>query len=66
MRLITPEIEIDESGPFKNDKLNRRPFAESLLGLITNLEDKLVISLDASWGDGKTTFVKIWKAFLKK
>ena len=44
MRLVTPEIEIDESDPFKNDKLSRRPFAESLLSLITNVEDNLVIS----------------------
>jgi len=65
MRLVTPEIEIDENDPFKNDKLNRKPFAESLLSLITNVEDNLVISLDASWGDGKTTFVKMWQGFLK-
>ena len=65
MRLVTPEIEIDESDPFKNDKLSRKPFAESLLSLITNVEDNLVISLDAPWGDGKTTFVKMWQGFLK-
>jgi len=65
MRLVTPEIEIDENDPFKNDKLNRRPFAESLLSLITNVEDNLVISLDAPWGDGKTTFVQMWGKFLK-
>lgn len=65
MRLVTPEIEIDESDPFKNDKLDRKPFAESLLSLITNVEDNLVISLDAPWGDGKTTFVKMWQGFLK-
>jgi len=65
MRLVTPEIEIDEIDPFKNDKLNRKPFAESLLSLIANVEDNLVISLDAPWGDGKTTFVKMWQRFLK-
>ncbi len=65
MRLVTPEIEIDESNPFKNDKLNRKPFAESLFSLITNVEDNLVISLDAPWGDGKTTFVKMWQGFLE-
>jgi hypothetical protein len=65
MRLVTPEIEIDESNSFKNDKLAREPFAESLLSLITNVEDNLVISLDAPWGDGKTTFVKMWRGFLK-
>ncbi len=65
MRLVTPEIEIDNSNPFKNDKLDRKPFAESLLSLITNVDDNLVISLDALWGDGKTTFVKMWQGFLK-
>jgi hypothetical protein len=63
MQLITPEIVVDEKEPFKNDKLNRKPFAESLLNLITNVEDNLVISLDAPWGDGKTTIllpVKEW------
>jgi len=66
MKLIVPEIEIDENDPFKNDKLNRKAFAESLLSLITNVEDGLVISLDAPWGDGKTTFVRMWQAFIKK
>jgi len=65
MRLITPEIEIEEINPFTNDKLNRTPFAESLLSLITNVEDNLVISIDAPWGDGKTTFVKMWQGFIK-
>jgi len=65
MRLLTPEIEIDKSSPFKNDKLNRQPFAESLFSLITRVEDSLVISLDAPWGDGKTTFVKMWQGFIR-
>ena len=65
MRLVTPEIEIDEKDPFKNDKLSRKPFAESLLSLITNVEDNFVISLDAPWGDGKTTLLKCGRDFLK-
>ena len=64
MRLVTPEIVIDPDEPFKNDLLNRQPFAESLTSLVTNVEDNLVISLDAQWGDGKTTFVKMWQACL--
>lgn len=65
MRLVTPEIDINKDDPFENDKLNRKPLAESLLNLISNVEDNLVISLDAPWGDGKTTFVKMWQGFLK-
>ena len=26
----------------------------------------MVISLDAHWGEGKSTFVEMWKALLKK
>lgn len=66
MRLITPEIEIDESDPFKNDKLNRKPFAKSLTNLINNIEDPLVIAFDGKWGDGKTTFVKMWQQHLNQ
>jgi len=66
MKLITPEIVIDQNEPFKNDLLNRKPFAESLTRLITNVKDNLVISLDAQWGDGKTTFVKMWQSMLQK
>jgi len=66
MKLITPEIDIDPKDPFKNDCLTRKPFAESLTNLITRVEDNLVISLDAQWGDGKTTFVKMWQAFLEQ
>jgi len=66
MRLITPEITIDKDDPFKNDCLDRKPFAERLMGLITNIEDNLVLSLDGQWGDGKTTFVKMWEVLLEK
>ena len=66
MKLITPEIVIDKDDPFKNDLLDRKPFAESLTRLITNVKDNLVMSLDAQWGDGKTTFVKMWQGMLQK
>jgi len=66
MRMITPEITIDKDDPFKNDCLNRKPFAEQLMTLITSIEDNLVLSLDGQWGDGKTTFVKMWEALLEK
>ena len=65
MRLITPEIEISEDEPFKNDVLDRANYAQALTNLIVNSDDSLVISVNAPWGEGKTTFAKMWSASLK-
>jgi len=37
---------------------------KSLLNMIKNANDELVIALDAPWGEGKTTFVKMWRGYL--
>ena len=67
MKLVTPQIEIPEDDPFANDAFDRKEFAEALTNLIRRSEDQhLVIALDAPWGEGKTTFVKMWKAYLEK
>lgn len=66
MRLTIPPLTIDDDNPFKNDVLNRKKFAESLFGLISNIDDNLVISLSAPWGEGKTTFIKMWQGLLKE
>lgn len=59
-------IEIDENDIFKNDRLNRKEIIEDLSTLLKTTTDSLVLSLNAKWGAGKTTFVKMWKAYLKK
>ncbi len=64
MRLTTPPLTIDEEEPFKGDALDRKPFGEALLNLTTRTEEELVICLDAPWGEGKTTFVKMWQTLL--
>jgi len=67
MKLITPPLVIDKDKPFdRSDKLERKDFAESLSNLISSTNDNLVIALDAPWGEGKTTFVKMWQIYLKK
>ncbi len=67
MKLVTPQLEIDANNPFDvSDKLGRKDFAESLSNLIISTDDSLVIALDAPWGEGKTTFVKMWQIFLEK
>ncbi len=60
------QIEIDESDIFKNDSLDRKELVENLSELIASTYEPFVLSINASWGDGKTTFVKLLKAYLKK
>ncbi len=54
---------------FKDDCLNRKPFAEKLTQAITTFyafeDDAYVLSLNASFGSGKTTFVHMWKNYLE-
>ncbi len=54
-------IEIPENNPFQNDKLNRESIADNLENIIDATNDSMVLSIDASWGNGKTTFIKMWK-----
>jgi translation initiation factor 2B subunit (eIF-2B alpha/beta/delta family) len=60
------EIEIDENDIFKNDKLQREDSIKDLSKLIISNTEPLVLSINASWGSGKTTFVKLWQTYLKK
>ena len=46
--------------PFKYDLLGREESAETLTSLIGSLEGPCVMGADASWGAGKTTFLKMW------
>ena len=64
MKLVTPSLIIEESDAFKNDVLERKSYGEALLNLVTRSNDALVISLDGKWGEGKTTFVKMWQGLL--
>lgn len=54
-------IEIDETNPFKNDALNRKENIEILSSFILSFEQPIVLCIDAPWGQGKTTFLKMWK-----
>ncbi len=65
-KLVTRQIEVGENDAFKNDILDRNDFGESLLNLVSMSSDELVISLDGKWGEGKTTFVKMWQGLLNE
>lgn len=60
-----PEIEIPQDDPFANDLFDRQTLIEPLTRLITSLEKPFVLSIEAPWGQGKTTFIEMWKQRLK-
>jgi hypothetical protein len=60
------EIQIPDRGdPFINDRLARKKLAENLTRLVQSTRQPFVISLQAPWGAGKTSFIKMWKAHLE-
>ncbi|NUE79963.1 hypothetical protein GYX91_01660 [Snodgrassella sp. ESL0304] len=58
-------IEIDADNPFKNDALGRETNITVLTQFITSFEQSIVLCIDGGWGQGKTTFIKMWQQYLK-
>lgn len=59
-------ITIPEDNIFYNDILGRQQSIKDLSQLILSYNQPFVLSINADWGTGKTTFLKLWKAYLKK
>lgn len=65
MRFKNIELDIPKDEPFKNDALKDREKAGKVLTeFIEAVETPFVISLNAEWGQGKTTFLKMWEQHL--
>ena len=64
-RIQPRELEIPEHNPFANDLLERRESIEVLTHLVGSIEGPCVMAIDAPWGHGKTTFLKIWDEYLR-
>ena len=60
------DIEIPCDDPFQHDLLDRKQTILILTNLLRNAESPFTMSIDASWGNGKTTFLNMWKQHLKK
>ena len=58
-------IMISKSEPFEEDTLNRKEHAEVLTTLALNIEGPCVLAVDARWGMGKTTFLRMWAQHLR-
>lgn len=65
MRLKPPTFEIHADDPFLNDLLGRKRSADILTELVRSSDDGLVLCLNAPWGEGKTTFLRMWRQQLK-
>ena len=61
-----PEREVLTDDPFKYCILERKKYAEILTNIIDKYGHKgCVLSLNGTWGSGKTTFSKMWTQYLK-
>ena len=65
-RLKPQFVQIPDDDPFKNCKLERRNCAESLTDFVRYIDEPYVLAIDAAWGTGKTTFVKMWERHLRQ
>lgn len=65
MRIKPSKIEIVTEYPFSNDLLERKESADVLTELIASIDDPFVFCIDAAWGEGKTTFLLMWKQHLE-
>lgn len=51
--------------PFKNDLLNRKEDVEQLTKIFSVVDNQMVLAISSPWGTGKTSFLKMWDAYLK-
>lgn len=67
MKIVVPTLEILEIEGFSDEKdiFKRKDFGERLANLFENSKDELVVGLDAPWGEGKSTFIKMWKGYVE-
>jgi hypothetical protein len=65
MEFKSHKVIVDLENPFKNDKLNRQPHVDNFSILLENISSPIVLSINAPWGQGKTTFLEMLHAQLK-
>ena len=62
IRIRPAEVVIPDDCPFRNDLLDRKKPAEVLTQLVDGIDGPCVLTIDAPWGAGKTTFTKMLAA----
>ena len=64
IRIQPREIDVPEDDPFRHDLLGRKEQVDILTHLIRGFEGPCVLAVDAAWGTGKTTFLRMWSQHL--
>ena len=64
VRIQPHDIEVPADDPFKHDLLGRKESVDVLTHLVNSFEGPCVMAVDAAWGNGKTTFLRIWRRHL--
>jgi hypothetical protein len=62
--LRSQELKATAGDPFENCRLDRKKYAEILTSIIETYEDGFVLGLNNKWGEGKTTFIRMWRLYL--
>ena len=65
IRVQPLDIVVPEQNPFANDLLDRREAVETLTNIVRNIDGPCILSMDAPWGAGKTTFLNMWGKYLE-
>lgn len=66
MRMRPLEIEVPADNPFANDHLDRHSQVEAIASILNRIDGPFVLAVDAPWGEGKTTFLRMTTAYLRK
>lgn len=65
MEFKSQKLVIESNDPFKDDKLARKPHVDNFTTLLENISSPIVLSVNAPWGQGKTTFLEMLHAQLQ-
>ena len=63
-KLVASPLSAFTEPTFEDDLLGRQEFGDRLYNLLEHTSSGAVFALDSPWGEGKTTFVKMWKNLL--
>ena len=66
VRMQPEDIHVPSEDPFQNDLLDRQEPVTILTNIISNIDGPCILAIDAPWGEGKTTFIKMWTKYLRK
>ena len=59
------ELLVPAAEPFEHDKLGRRESILMLTNVLQSISGSSVIAIDAGWGMGKTSFLRMWAQHLQ-